>query len=131
MDHAYQPHIWVYHGATAEDVYSEQDSPSELNLELMASPQCSLVALSYSIDHVETVARAMWDDIQGDYEEAAECGLPFSLALQKTVSTRTVECPAGYDGPMEVFEVVQVDYSLNLSAEPLMRVIAQKRTLHP
>ena len=128
MDQAYKPHVWVYHGATAEDVYSEQDDPSEIDLELMASPQCYLVALSYSIDHVETVARAMWDDIQGDYEEAHECGLPFTV-LRTALSTKQVERPAGYEGQMEVLEVVEVNYYLNQSVEPLMQVIVQKRPL--
>lgn len=127
---AYQPYIWVYHGATAEDVYSEQDDPSEIDLELMASPQCYLVALSYSIDHVETVACAMWDDIQGDYEEAHECGLPFTV-LRTTLSTKQVERPVGLraDQQMEVLEVVEVNYYLNQSVEPLMQVIVQKRPL--
>jgi hypothetical protein len=124
----FAPCVWVYHGATAEDLYSEQDERSELDLELLASPQCRFVSLSYSIDHVETVARDMWDEIQGAYEEAHECGLPFTV-LRTTLSTKQVERPAGFEGQMEVLEVVEVNYYLNQSVDPLMQVIVQKRPL--
>lgn len=124
----FAPCVWVYHGATAEDLYNEQDERSELDLELLASPQCRFVSLSYSIDHVETVARGMWDEIQGVYEEAHECGLPFTV-LRTTLSAKQVERPAGYEGQMEVLEVVEVNYYLNQSVDPLMQVIVQKRPL--
>jgi hypothetical protein len=127
---AYQPYIWVYHGAMAEDVYEKQCAHfnPEADLELLASPRCHFVTLSYSISHVETVARNMWDEVQGDYEETYGCSLPFTV-LYTTWSTRQVERPAGYERPMEVLEIVETDYYLARSVDPLMRVVVQKRPL--
>lgn len=120
---AYQPYVWIY-GAIAEDIYGE---PGELR----ARPQLGLVSLSCSMDHVETVARAVWNEIQSDYEEAHNCDLPFQV-LKTTLSTTQVERPIGLRADQqEVHEVVKVNYYLNQSVDPLMQVIVQKRTLRP
>ena len=58
---SYLPHIWVYAGATCEDVYAELDDKASdrTNLDIMSSPQLAFVAPGYSDDLVQKLAMDM------------------------------------------------------------------------
>ena len=124
---SYLPHIWVYAGATCEDVYAELDATGDrTNLDLMSTPQLAFVAPGYSDDLVQKLAMDMWSEIQGDYEEAFDCGLSF-YNLKAVMSAKVVERPHGFDGEMPILEVTIWQYFLTHSVEPLMQVVVQKR----
>ena len=126
---SYLPHIWVYAGATCEDVYAELDATGDrTNLGLMSTPQLAFVAPGYSDDLVQKLAMDMWSEIQGDYEEAFDCGLSF-YNLKAVMSAKVVERPHGLDGEMPILEVTIWQYFLTHSVEPLMQVVVQKRPL--
>lgn len=126
---SYLPHIWVYAGATCEDVYAELDATGDrTNLDLMSTPQLAFVAPGYSDDLVQKLAMDMWSEIQGDYEEAFGCGLSF-YDLKAVMSAKVVERPHGFDGEMPILEVTTWQYYLMHSVEPLMQVVIQKRPL--
>ena len=126
---SYLPHIWVYAGATCEDVYAELDATGDrTNLDLMSTPQLAFVAPGYSDDLVQKLAMDMWSEIQGDYEEAFDCGLSF-YNLKTVMSAKVVERPHGFDGEMPILEVTIWQYFLTHSVEPLMQVVVQKRPL--
>jgi hypothetical protein len=117
-------HVWVYHGATSEDVYEANDEHEDADLELLASPQCSRVATSYATKHVEAIAKDMWADIVESYEEAYSCKLPL-LSLQTTHRHKVVDSARA----TTVLEFAVVSYFISQSVEPVMQVIAQKRPL--
>ena len=130
---SYLPHIWVYAGATCEDVYAELDTTGDrTNLDLMSTPQLAFVAPAYSDDLVQKLAMDMWSEIQGDYEEAFDCGLSF-YNLKAVMSAKVVERPHGFDGEMPILEVTIWQYFLTHTGrtscvvEPLMQVVIQKR----
>lgn len=127
---SYLPHIWVYAGATCEDVYAELDDKASdrTNLDLMSTPQLAFVAPAYSDDLVQKLAMDMWSEIQGDYEKAFGCGLSF-YDLKAVISAKVVERPPGFDGEMPILEVTIWQYFLMHSVEPLMQVVIQKRPL--
>ena len=56
----YTPHAYLYSGATIEDAYAEDDGRALVSLDAMASPQCGFVALHYSEELIEELAREMW-----------------------------------------------------------------------
>lgn len=126
----YLPHIWVYAGATCEDVYAQLDEKvsDNVNLELMSSPQLAFVAPAYSDDLVQKLALDMWLEIQGLYEESFERGISFH-ELTAVMSAQVVERPANYDGEMPVLEVTTWQYYLVHSVEPLMQIVVQKRPM--
>ena len=98
---SYLPHIWVYAGATCEDVYAELDATGDrTNLDLMSTPQLAFVASGYSDDLVQKLAMDMWSEIQGDYEEAFDCGLSF-YNLKAVMSAKVVERPHGFAAGIE------------------------------
>lgn len=123
----YLPHIWVYAGATCEDVYAELDATGDrTNLDLMSSPQLAFVAPAYSDDLVQKLAMDMWSEIQGAYEESFERGISF-YELTAVMSAKVVERPDGFDGEMPVLEVTTWQYFFVHTVEPLMQVVIQKR----
>lgn len=131
----YLPHIWVYAGATCEDVYAELDAISDrANLDILSSPQLAFVATAYSDDLVQKLAMDMWSEIRGDYEEAFERGISF-YELTAVLSAQVVEHPRGFESTgrspveMPVLEIVVWQYFLVHSVEPLMQVVVQKRPL--
>ena len=126
----YLPHIWVYAGATCEDVYAELDDKASdrTNLDVMSTPQLAFVAPAYSDDLVQKLAMDMWSEIQGDYEESFERGISF-YELTAVMSAQVVERPQGFDGEMPVLEVTTWQYFFVHSVEPLMQVVIQKRPL--
>ena len=132
----YLPHIWVYAGATCEDVYAELDDKASdrTNLDIMSTPQLAFVAPAYSDDLVQKLAMDMWSEIQGDYEESFERGISFH-ELTAVMSAKVVERPDGFDGEMPVLEVTIWQYYLmhtgrtSCVVEPLMQVVIQKRPL--
>jgi len=129
----YTPHIWLYGGATAEDLYSEQDGKNyDLTLELMSSPQCAFAALEYSDELVERLARDMWDEIKEFYNDEDEpdlFGVDFS-ALRVVTSSKVCEPVEGHVGPLPVIEVTVHEYYLYQTVEPLMQIVVQKRSVH-
>lgn len=127
---SYMPYIWIYAGATCEDVYAELDDKASdhTNLDIMSTPQLAFVAPAYSDDLVQKLAMDMWSEIKGDYEEAFDCGLSF-YDLKAVMSTQVVERPDWFDGEMPVLEVTIWQYYLVHSVEPLMQVVIQKRPL--
>lgn len=125
----YLPHIWVYAGATCEDVYAELDATGDrTNLDLMSSPQLAFVAPAYSDDLVQKLAMDMWSEIQGDYEESFGRGISFH-ELTSVMSAKVVERPHEFEGEMPILEVTIWQYYLTHSVEPLMQVVVQKRPL--
>ena len=126
----YLPHIWVYAGATCEDVYAELDDKASdrTNLDIMSTPQLAFVAPAYSDDLVQKLAMDMWSEIQGDYEESFERGISF-YDLKTVMSTKVIERPANFDGEMPVLEVTVWRYYLMYTVEPLMQVVVQTRPL--
>ena len=132
----YLPHIWVYAGATCEDVYAELDDKASdrTNLDIMSTPQLAFVAPAYSDDLVQKLAMDMWSEIQGDYEESFERGISFH-ELTAVMSAQVVERPHGFESTgrspveMPVLEVTIWQYYLMHSVEPLMQVVIQKRPL--
>ena len=125
----YLPHIWVYAGATCEDVYAELDATGDrTNLDLMSSPQLAFVAPAYSDDLVQKLAMDMWSEIQQLYEESFERGISF-YELTSVMSAQVVERPHGFDGEMPVLEVTTWQYFFVHTVEPLMQVVVQKRPL--
>ena len=126
----YLPHIWVYAGATCEDVYAELDDKASdrTNLDVMSSPQLAFVAPAYSDDLVQKLAMDMWSEIQQLYEESFERGISF-YELTAVMSAQVVERPQGFDGEMPVLEVTTWQYFFVHSVEPLMQVVVQKRPL--
>jgi hypothetical protein len=127
---SYLPYIWVYAGATCEDVYAQLDEKIDdnVNLELMSSPQLAFVATGYSDDLVQKLALDMWLEIQGLYEESFERGISFH-ELTAVMSAQVVERPANYDGKMPMLEVTTWQYYLRHSVEPLMQIVVQKRPM--
>ncbi len=125
---SYLPHIWVYAGATCEEVYAQQEDPVAIDFDLMASPQLAFVATGYSDDLVQKLALDMWSEIQGAYEESFERGISFH-ELTAVMSAQVVERPVGFDGEMPVLEVTTWHYYLMHTVEPLMQVVVQKRAL--
>lgn len=126
---SYLPHIWVYAGATCEDVYAELDATGDrTNLDLMSTPQLAFVAPAYSDDLVQKLAMDMWSEIQQLYEESFERGISF-YELTAVMSAQVVERPQGFDGEMPVLEVTIWQYFFVHSVEPLMQVVVQKRPL--
>lgn len=125
----YLPHIWVYAGATCEDVYAELDATGDrTNLDLMSSPQLAFVAPAYSDDLVQKLAMDMWSEIQQPYEESFERGISF-YELTAVMSAQVVERPHGFEGEMPVLEVTTWQYFFVHIVEPLMQVVVQKRPL--
>ena len=132
----YLPHIWVYAGATCEDVYAELDDKASdrTNLDIMSAPQLAFVAPAYSDDLVQKLAMDMWSEIQGDYEESFERGISF-YELTAVMSAKVVERPDGFESTgrspveMPVLEVTIWQYYLMRTVEPLMQVVIQKRPL--
>lgn len=126
----YIPYIWVYAGATCEDVYNELfvKARDRLDLEFMSSPQLAFVAPVYSDDLVQKLALDMWLEIQGLYEESFEYGISFH-DLTTVKSAQVVERPEGYEGEMPVLEVTIWQYYLMHSVEPLMQIVVQKRPM--
>ena len=130
----YLPHIWVYAGATCEDVYAELDDKASdrTNLDVMSTPQLAFVAPAYSDDLVQKLAMDMWSEIQGDYEESFDRGISF-YELTAVMSAKVVERPDGFDGEMPVLEVTIWQYYLmhtgrtSCVVEPLMQVVVQTR----
>lgn len=127
---SYLPHIWVYAGATCEDVYAELDDKASdrTNLDIMSTPQLAFVAPAYSDDLVQKLAMDMWSEIQQLYEESFERGISF-YELTAVMSAQVVERPQGFDGEMPVLEVTTWQYFFVHSVEPLMQVVIQKRPL--
>ena len=125
---SYLPHIWVYAGATCEEVYAQQEDPVAIDFDLMSSPQLAFVAPAYSDDLVQKLAMDMWSEIQGDYEESFDRGISF-YELTAVMSAKVVERPHGFDGEMPVLEVTIWQYYLMHTVEPLMQVVIQKRPL--
>ncbi len=130
---SYLPHIWVYAGATCEDVYAELDATGDrTSLDLMSSPQLAFVAPAYSDDLVQKLAMDMWSEIQGAYEESFERGISF-YELTAVMSAKVVERPDGFESTgrspveMPVLEVTIWQYYLMHTVEPLMQVTIQKR----
>ncbi len=131
---SYLPHIWVYAGATCEDVYEALDDKASdrANLDIMSTPQLAFVATDYSDDLVQKLAMDMWSEIQGAYEEAFDCGLSF-YNLKAVMSAKVVERPANFESTgrspveMPVLEVTIWQYYLTHTVEPLMQVVIQKR----
>ena len=125
----YLPHIWVYAGATCEDVYAELDATGDrTDLDLMSTPQLAFVAPAYSDDLVQKLAMDMWSEIQQLYEESFERGISF-YELTAVMSAQVVERPHGFDGEMPVLEVTVWQYFFVHTVEPLMQVVVQKRPL--
>lgn len=127
---SYMPYIWVYAGATCEDVYAELDDKASdrTNLDIMSTPQLAFVAPAYSDDLVQKLAMDMWSEIQQLYEESFERGISF-YELTAVMSAQVVERPQGFDGEMPVLEVTTWQYFFVHSVEPLMQVVIQKRPL--
>lgn len=126
---SYLPHIWVYAGATCEDVYAELDATGDrTNLDLMSTPQLAFVATAYSDDLVQKLAMDMWSEIQQLYEESFERGISF-YELTAVMSAQVVERPHGFEGEMPVLEVTTWQYFFVHTVEPLMQVVVQKRPL--
>ena len=124
----YLPHIWVYAGATCEEVYAQQEDPVAIDFDLMASPQLAFVAPAYSDDLVQKLAMDMWSEIQGAYEESFERGISF-YELTAVMSAQVVERPENFDGEMPVLEITIWHYYLMHTVEPLMQVVIQKRPI--
>ena len=126
---SYLPHIWVYAGATCEDVYAELDATGDrTNLDLMSTPQLAFVAPGYSDDLVQKLAMDMWSEIQQLYEESFERGISF-YELTAVMSAQVDERPQGFDGEIPVLEVTTWQYFFVHTVEPLMQVVIQKRPL--
>ena len=133
---SYLPHIWVYAGATCEDVYEALDDKASdrTNLDIMSTPQLAFVAPTYSDDLVQKLAMDMWSEIQGDYEESFGRGISFH-ELTAVMSAKVVERPDGFESTgrspveMPVLEIAIWHYYLMHTVEPLMQVVIQKRPL--
>ena len=128
----YTPYIWLYGGATAEDLYAEQDGKNyDLTLELMSSPQCAFAALEYSDELVERLARDMWDEIKEFYnnEDEPDPSGPDFRALRVVASSKVCKPIEGHTGPLPVTEITVHEYYLYCyhTIEPLMQIIVQKR----
>jgi len=137
---AYTPHVYLYYGATCEDVQVElDDKPYDyLDLELMASPQCRFVALEYSEEKVRELALEMWEGIKKFYQEDehGSCVVPITLdSLRVITSARVCEhtgsrsCKDGFEGPLPVAEITVLDYyhPIYNTIEPLMKIVVQMR----
>lgn len=129
-------HVWLYSGATAEDVYAALDDKSTdyINLELMASPQCGFVATEYSETLINELARDMWEYISEFYDDPDEPSLfPPSLDnLQKVVASKVCERPEGFEGVLPVQEVTEITFYAETDmeqSEPLMLIVVQKRPI--
>jgi hypothetical protein len=127
---SYLPYVWVYAGATSDEVYAQLDEPIDdtVNLELMSSPQLAFVATDLSHDLVQKLAMDMWSEMQGDYEEAFGRGISF-YELKEVMSTKIFQ-DAVLDGELPVVEVAIWQYFMGHETEPLLRVVVQKRPLH-
>ena len=127
-------HVWLYGGATSEDVYAAlDDKPSDyIDLETMASPQCWRVATEYSETMVRDIAAEMFEQLVEYYWEGDEPSLfPPSLDnLQKVVASKVCEPLEGQTEPLEVVEVTTITYYEETDVEqkePLMFIVVQKR----
>lgn len=127
---SYLPYVWVYAGATSDEVYAQLDEPIDdtVNLELMSSPQLAFVATDLSHDLVQKLAMDMWSEMQGDYEEAFGRGISF-YEFKEVMSTKVCERPPGFDGELPVVEVAIWQYFMGHETEPLLQVVVQKRPL--
>ena len=130
----YTPYVYLYSGATCEDVYAEQDDRQDLDLEQLAAPQCWFVALTYSDELVRELATEMWESIEELYQDGDEDepGLfPVTLDSLRVVTSASVcKRPKGFEGPLPVKEVIVLDYyrppTYN-TIEPLMKIVVQVR----
>ena len=130
----YTPYVYLYSGATCEDVYAEQDDRQDLDLEQLATPQCGFVALTYSDELVRELATEMWESIEEFYQDGDEDepGLfPVTLDSLRVVTSASVcKRPKGFEGPLPVKEVIVLDYyrppTYN-TIEPLMKIVVQVR----
>lgn len=127
-------HVWLYGGATSEDVYAAlDDKPSDyIDLETMASPQCWRVATEYSETMVRDIAAEMFEQLVEYYWEGDEPSLfPPSLDnLQKVVASKVCEPLEGQTEPLEVVEVTTITYYEQTDVEqkePLMFIVVQER----
>lgn len=119
----YAPYAYLYGGATCEDLYTEQDNPTYAqDLGYMASPRCAFVALEYSEQLIEELARDMWDEIAELYEP----GTTFE-DLRTVASSSVAERPEGFEGPLPVKEVIMIEYYLAQTIEPLIKIVVQIR----
>lgn len=125
----YLPYVWVYAGATSNEVYAQLDEPIDdiVNLELMSSPQLAFVATDLSHDLVQKLAMDMWSEMQGDYEEAFSRGISF-YEFKEVMSTKVFQ-DAVLDGELPVLEVAIWQYFMGHETEPLLQVVVQKRPL--
>ncbi|QDP53481.1 MAG: hypothetical protein GOVbin4933_27 [Prokaryotic dsDNA virus sp.] len=133
------PFVWLYGGATCEDVYDANDTPREyLDLDMMASPQCWRVANELSEAMINEIAAGMFEQLAEYYWDGEDPSLfPPSLnSLQKVVSSKVREstgpksCEEGQTEPLEVVEVTKVAYFEETDTEqkhPLMLIVIQKR----
>ena len=127
----YTPYVYLYGGSTCEDVYAEEDDwRNSINLEVMSSPQCAFVALEYSEELIEALARDMWDEIKEFYNDPDEpdlFGVDFET-LRVVTSSKVCEPPEGHEGEeLPVKEVTVLDYYLHQTVEPLMKIVVQVR----
>ncbi len=126
-------YVYLYGGATSEDVYCANDSPRDyLDLEAMASPQCWRVASELSETMIRDIANEMFEQLVDYYWEGDEPSLfPPSLdSLQKVVASKVCEPVEGQTEPLEVVEVTEVTYFEETDMEqkqPLMLIVIQKR----
>lgn len=138
----YIPYVFLYGGSTCEDVYAEEDNwRNSINLEAMSSPQCAFVALKYSEELIEALARDMWDEIKEFYNDPNEPGL-FGVdfeALQVVTSSKVCEHTepksrekSHKSEKLPIKEVAVLNYYLPHqiapgALEPLMQIVVQKR----
>jgi len=135
----YTPYVYLYSGATCEDVYAEQDDRQDLDLEQLAAPKCGFVALTYSDELVRELATEMWESIEEFYQDGDEDepGLfPVTLDSLRVVTSASVcehtgprSRKEGFEGPLPVKEVTVLDYyhpTYN-TIEPLMKIVVQVR----
>ena len=129
----YIPYVYLYGGSTCEDVYAEEDDwRNSINLEVMSSPQCAFVALEYSEELIEALARDMWDEISELYQPDPGPEVHMDLKwefedLKVVTSSKVAERPEGFEGPLPVKETIVVDYYLTQTIEPLMKIVVQVR----
>ena len=127
----YTPYVYLYSGATCEDVYAEQDDRQDLDLEQLAAPQCGFVALTYSDELVRELATEMWEGIKEFYPDGDEDepGLfPITFDDLRVVTSASV---CEHTEPRSCKEVTVLDYyhpAYN-TIEPLMTIVVQMRTV--
>ena len=127
-------YVYLYGGATCEDLYAEQDSKNyDLTLELMSSPQCAFVATEYSQELIDELARDMWDEIAELYQPDHDVnpkGIEWTFEDLKVVtSAKVAERPEGFEGPLPVKEATTIEYYLHQTVEPLFQIVVQVRPM--